>query len=202
MPQPNLGHGSIMTATDKLATLRAQHALMVRVGADARDPYPHLGAVRRSHPVFVATNDSPRGVGVLALGHGVVQTVLRDASRFSSSILTEALGPSTANARVLVSQDDPEHRVHRALVSRAFSSSAIDRLADDLMTPVADQLDHTTLPRYGFPAEDRFAEAFCGRTVGEEGGGRHVHRRRCCRAHPARRRNRVVDATLTRSRSQ
>ncbi len=140
MPNPNMGHGSLMTATDKMATLRAQHALMVRVGADVRDPYPHLGAVRRSHPVFVAANDSPRGVGVLALGHGVVQTVLRDASRFSSSILTEALGPSTANARVLVSQDDPEHRVHRALVSRSFSSGAIDRLADDLMRPLADQL--------------------------------------------------------------
>lgn len=129
-----------MTGAEKMATLRAQHELMLRVGRDTRDPYPFLADERRRHPVLAARTDSPAGVGVMALGHDVVQTVLRDSARFSSAILTEALGPSTAGATLLVSEDEPEHRTHRALVSRAFGGDAIDVLADELMRPLVDSL--------------------------------------------------------------
>jgi cytochrome P450 len=77
---------------------------------------------------------------VLALSHSVVQTVLRDATRFSSSVVSEGLGPSTSNARLLVSLDDPDHRVQRALVAHAFNPSSITALAEDVMLPIVTEL--------------------------------------------------------------
>jgi cytochrome P450 len=120
--------------------LVAQHELMVRVGRDPRDPYPHLARARREHPVLKAETRSPANEGVLALSHSVVQTVLRDATRFSSSVVSEGLGPSTSNARLLVSLDDPDHRVQRALVAHAFNSSSINALADEMMRPIVTEL--------------------------------------------------------------
>jgi cytochrome P450 len=39
-----------------------------------------------------------------------------------------------------VSQDEPDHRNHRALVAQAFASASVDKLADDVMRPLADEL--------------------------------------------------------------
>jgi cytochrome P450 len=113
---------------------------MVRVGRDARDPYPHLSRERRRHAVLKASTRSPAGEGVLALSHQVVQSVLRDATRFSSSVVSEGLGPSTSNARLLVSLDDPDHRVQRALVAHAFNPTSINTLADRVMLPIVAEL--------------------------------------------------------------
>jgi cytochrome P450 len=129
-----------LTGAEKIQTLVAQHALMVQVGHDPRDPYPYLAQARRARAVLKAPTRSPVGEGVLALSHSVVQTVLRDATRFSSSVVSEGLGPSTSNARLLVSLDDPDHRVQRALVAHAFNPSSITTLADDVMRPIVTEL--------------------------------------------------------------
>ena len=129
-----------LTGAEKIQTLVAQHQLMVRIGKDTRDPYPHLAIARRQHAVFKAPTKSPTGDGVLALSHHSVQIVLRDATRFSSSLVSEGLGPSTSNARLLVSLDDPDHRVQRALVSHAFNPSSITALAERVMRPIVTEL--------------------------------------------------------------
>ena len=129
-----------LTGVEKIQTLVAQHELMVKVGADTRDPYPQLARARRQHPVLAAPTRSPTGRGVLALSHRVVQTVLRDSTRFSSSVVSEGLGPSTSNARLLVSLDDPDHRVQRALVAQAFNPASINSLADQVMRPIVAEL--------------------------------------------------------------
>ena len=113
---------------------------MTRVGHDVRDPYPYLAKARRHHAVFKAPTKSPTGEGVLVLSHHAVQSVLRDATRFSSSVVSEGLGPSTSNARLLVSLDDPDHRVQRALVAHAFNPSSITALAERVMLPIVDEL--------------------------------------------------------------
>ena len=60
-----------LTGVEKIQTLVAQHELMVKVGADTRDPYPQLARARRQHPVLAAPTRSPTGRGVLALSHRV-----------------------------------------------------------------------------------------------------------------------------------
>ena len=131
---------SELSGTEKIQTLVAQHELMVRIGHDGRDPYPYLAKARHQHSVLKAPTKSPTGEGVLVLSHHTVQSVLRDATRFSSSVVSEGLGQSTANARLLVSLDDPDHRVQRALVSHAFNSSSINALAERVMLPIVDEL--------------------------------------------------------------
>jgi cytochrome P450 len=129
-----------LSGAEKIQTLVAQHELMVRVGTDVRDPYPYLAKARHQHSVLKAPTKSPTGEGVLVLAHHTVQSVLRDATRFSSSVVSEGLGPSTSNSRLLVSLDDPDHRVQRALVAHAFNSSSITALADRVMLPIVDEL--------------------------------------------------------------
>lgn len=100
----------MLTGAEKIQTLVAQHELMVRVGKDVRDPYPYLARARHHHSVFKAPTKSPTGEGVLALSHQAVQSVLRDAKRFSSSIVSEGLGPSTANmTRSRLADDTDAH---------------------------------------------------------------------------------------------
>ena len=129
-----------LSGAEKIQTLVAQHELMVRVGHDVRDPYPYLAEARHQHSVLKAPTKSPTGEGVLVLAHHSVQSVLRDATRFSSSVVSEGLGPSTSNSRLLVSLDDPDHRVQRALVAHAFNSASITALAERVMLPIVDEL--------------------------------------------------------------
>jgi cytochrome P450 len=87
---------------------------------DVDDPYPALAAARRKGPV---RTESPfgatEGAGTIhVLGFDEVVAVLRDHETFSSRLLSDVMGPMFAGT--MIAMDEPEHRVHRALVAPAF----------------------------------------------------------------------------------
>jgi cytochrome P450 len=110
------------TAEARLASLIAAWGLFLRVAADARNPYPALAEARRATPVL--RKDANGHTSVLVFRHDDVGDVLRDGTTFSSSILSECLGPSGGD-RIVVSMDDPDHRRHRSLISHAFRAKAL-----------------------------------------------------------------------------
>lgn len=112
---------------------------------DVDDPYPLLAAARRKGAVqtespFGTTSDA-RACHVL--GYEEVVAVLRDHETFSSRLLSDLMGPMFANT--IIAMDEPEHRVHRALVAPAFrpmllahwQASVIRQVVDDLIDSFA-----------------------------------------------------------------
>jgi cytochrome P450 len=111
------------------------------------DPYPALAAARRRAPVqpeipigddvaLDAGGDEATWLSVL--GYDEVREVLRDPEAFSSRILDELMGPIMG--RTIVALDEPEHRVHRALVAPAFRSKLLARWEDELVGRVVHEL--------------------------------------------------------------
>jgi cytochrome P450 len=111
------------------------------------DPYPALAAACREAPVqpeipvgddvALETGD-PEGPWLSVLGYDEVRQVLRDHESFSSLILDELMGPIMG--RTIVALDEPEHRLHRALVAPAFRSKLLARLEHDLVGRVVHEL--------------------------------------------------------------
>lgn len=111
------------------------------------DPYPFLAEARRRGPVSWdwplphdvggdLDPDAPRSLSVL--GHEAVTTVLRDHETYSSSVLAEIMEPMLGHA--LIAMDEPEHRVHRALVAPAFRPRVVTRWEEELVARVVDEL--------------------------------------------------------------
>ncbi|MEX0664127.1 MAG: cytochrome P450 [Acidimicrobiia bacterium] len=69
----------------------------------------------------------------MVLRHDDVESVLRDATTFSSSIHHEMMGPVMGEA--IVGMDGQEHRDHRDLVAKAFRASALERWGTELIEP-------------------------------------------------------------------
>jgi cytochrome P450 len=125
------------TAEARLASLIAAWGLFLRVATNARDPYPALAEARRATPVL---REYANGrTSVLVFRHDDVGDVLRDASTFSSSILSEGLGPSGGD-RIVVSMDDSDHRRHRALISHAFRAKALASWEETVLPELAHRL--------------------------------------------------------------
>jgi cytochrome P450 len=109
----------------------------------AYDPYVYLaaarrrGTVRREWPL-------PDDIGLggddsfSVLGYDEVNAVLRDDETFSSSLLANRIGPLLAGT--IVAMDEPEHRVHRALVAPAFRPRLLERWERVLVRRAVDQL--------------------------------------------------------------
>src|SRR5260370_106224 len=74
-------------------SVSAAWSVFLRVATNARDPYPALAEARRATPVL--REDANGHTSVLVFRHEDVGDVLRDASTFSSSILSEGLGQSS-----------------------------------------------------------------------------------------------------------
>lgn len=123
-----------LPAEQKLAKLLAGHEHFCRVAADPRDPYPHLAAARRETPVRIS--DTPAGPSALVFRPDDVAALLRDSANFSTSIVSEAFGPSRGD-RVLISLDGDAHRVQRALVADAFGPRALRSWESDLLPRIA-----------------------------------------------------------------
>ncbi len=114
------------------------------VAGDFRDPYPELAERRQATPIqrgdFIP--DIPRdpdGPDVFTVySCELVSQVLRDNRRFSSQIYSEVMGPVMGHS--ILEMDEPEHRLHRALVSQAFRPKALARWEDELVGQVCDEL--------------------------------------------------------------
>lgn len=116
------------------------------VGGKARDPYPFLAEMRSRGPVHPGPMPIPgepqyehgESEDFTVYSHQHVVEVLRDATRFSSSVYKEFIG--IVMGRSILEMDEPDHRLHRALVSPAFRQKVLSRWETELVEQVVDDL--------------------------------------------------------------
>lgn len=131
------------------------------------NPHPYLAEARRRNAVqkewplpmnpALGPVDDGRVVTFSVLGHEEVAAAFRDNETYSSAFINDSIGPLLANT--IVAMDEPEHRVHRALVAGAFRPKLLARWEHELVRPAVDQLidsfvdgDRVDLvPRLTFP---------------------------------------------------
>jgi len=111
---------------------------------DVDDPYPMWAESRRSQPVQ-RTPGAGRGDTYVVHRRADVEAVLRDNETFSSRINDDTMGPYMG--RTLVAMDGDEHRSYRNLVARAFRASALERWADEVISPMVDALLDEIAPK-------------------------------------------------------
>ncbi|MBV8980114.1 MAG: cytochrome P450 [Acidimicrobiia bacterium] len=114
------------------------------VAGDFRNPYPDLAAARERHaiqegdfiPDIPRDPDGPQSFTVYSCE--LVSQVLRDNHHFSSQVYAEMMGPVMGHS--ILEMDEPEHKLHRALVSQAFRHKALARWEEELVGSVCDGL--------------------------------------------------------------
>jgi cytochrome P450 len=114
------------------------------VAGDLRDPYPELAERREKAPIekghFIP--DVPQEPGqpdtYTIYSCELVSQVLRDNHHFSSQVYGEMMGPVMGHS--ILEMDEPEHKLHRALVSQAFRQKALARWEEELVGAVCDEL--------------------------------------------------------------
>ena len=117
------------------------------VSGNIRDPYPLMGELRRQCPVHVGPIDLGDGAEeadpnrpppVTVFGFDEAVQVLRDNETFSSTVYEGIMG--AVMGRTILQMDEPEHRLHRALVSPTFRSKVLEQWEGDLVQRVVDEL--------------------------------------------------------------
>ncbi len=140
------------------------------VAGTVRDPFPRMHELRRESPVHVGPVDlgeppeqweNTAATSVTVLGFDEVSQVLRDNETYSSRIYAGVMGQ--VMGRTILEMDEPEHRLHRALVAPAFRSKVLERWESGLVQAVCDELidgfvgqGHTDLVRtftFNFPVQ-------------------------------------------------
>jgi cytochrome P450 len=114
------------------------------VAGDFRDPYPDLAERRERTPIehgdFIPDlprePDGPENFMVYSCD--LVGQVLRDNHHFSSEVYAEVMGMVMGHS--ILEMDEPEHKLHRALVSQAFRQKALARWEEELVGSVCDDL--------------------------------------------------------------
>jgi cytochrome P450 len=117
------------------------------VSGTIRDPYPRMAELRRQSPVHVGPVDlgdglhevdpsKPQPVTVFGFDESV--QVLRDSEMFSSTVYEGIMG--AVMGRTILQMDDPEHRLHRAMVSPTFRSKVLEQWERDLVQRVVNEL--------------------------------------------------------------
>jgi len=106
------------------------------------DPYPHLAAARRRGavttvwPLPPAAGAPEVGPVYSVLAYDKCVRVLRDHETYSSRALSEVMGPLFAGA--IIAMDEPEHRLHRALVAPAFRPKVLEQWQMTVVRPAID----------------------------------------------------------------
>jgi cytochrome P450 len=117
------------------------------VSGNIRDPYPRMAELRRESPVHVGPVDLGDGLSevdptkpppVTVFGFDEAVQVLRDNETFSSTVYEGVMG--AVMGRTILQMDEPEHRVHRALVSPTFRSKVLEQWEGDLVQRVVNEL--------------------------------------------------------------
>lgn len=123
------------------------YELQDTVAGSVRDPFPrmrqlldespvHLGSVDLGQPPEDLEGTDPTSVTVL--GFDEVSQVLRDNETYSSRVYEGVMG--AVMGRTILEMDEPDHRMHRALVAPAFRSKVLQRWEADLVGAVVDEL--------------------------------------------------------------
>jgi cytochrome P450 len=117
------------------------------VSGNIRDPYPAMAEHRRRSPVHVGPIDLGDGFDaydpsgpqpVTVFGFDEAVQVLRDNETFSSTVYEGIMG--AVMGKTILQMDEPEHRIHRALVSPTFRSKVLERWEGDLVQRVVNEL--------------------------------------------------------------
>ncbi|HEV3281637.1 MAG TPA: cytochrome P450 [Acidimicrobiales bacterium] len=117
------------------------------VSGNIRDPYPRMHELCRESPVHVGAVDLGDGedlpdaghpLPVTVFGYDEVVQVLRDNETYSSTVYEGVIG--LVMGRTILQMDEPDHRLHRALVSPTFRSKILQRWEEDLVRTVVDEL--------------------------------------------------------------
>jgi cytochrome P450 len=117
------------------------------VSGSIRDPYPRMAELRRQSPVHVGPidlGDGPNEVDpsipqpVTVFGFDESVQVLRDNETFSSTVYEGIMG--AVMGRTILQMDEPEHRLHRAMVSPTFRSKVLEQWEGDLVQRVVNEL--------------------------------------------------------------
>jgi cytochrome P450 len=135
---------------------------------DLDDPYPHLAAARQRGavattwplPVAIGTPDAVPTYSVLAFDECV--QVLRDHETYSSAGLSE-VGPLFTGA--IIAMDEPEHRLHRALVAPAFRRTMLERWQTTVVQPAIDDVIDTFVERDRVDLVEHLTFAFPVRVI-------------------------------------
>ncbi|MCU1458404.1 MAG: hypothetical protein JWL73_2496 [Actinomycetia bacterium] len=136
---------------------------------DIDDPYPYLAAARQRGPVSMEWPlplgpDTPLLEPTCAvLGYDEAVRVLRDAETYSSRGLNEIMGPLFADT--IIAMDEPEHRVHRALVAPAFRPKVLERWQQSLVRTVIDEIIDSFISEDAVDLVERLTFAFPVRVI-------------------------------------
>ena len=103
-----------------------------------RDPYPDLAAKRRAAPIEIVDEPDFGGRIAMVYSHDLVCKVLRDNENFSSKVYAEVMG--LLMGRTILEMDEPEHRLHRQLVSPAFRQKVLAHWEETLVGAVVHEL--------------------------------------------------------------
>jgi len=112
------------------------------IAGDVRDPYPELAELRDTTPVLKVGGEGETPPMFVVSRHDDVARVLLDGETFSSSMLAEVMGPAMGE-HIILGMDEPEHRLHRALVGTAFRQKMLVRWESELVRRVVDELIDT-----------------------------------------------------------
>lgn len=136
------GHASV-TSTDAYDPFEAFVDL---VAGDTRDPYPDFAVRRRETPVWkgslVSADALPPGIepseGYVCFRYDDCSRVLRDPKTFTSTGYDSTIG--MVMGHMILGMDDPEHRVHRNLVAKAFRERSLARWEPQFIAPICNEL--------------------------------------------------------------
>jgi cytochrome P450 len=117
------------------------------VSGNIRDPFPRLHELCRESPVHLGpidlgdgadAPDPNRPLPATVFGFDEVCQVLRDPDTYSSTVYEGVMG--AVMGRTILQMDEPDHRIHRALVSPTFRSKMLEKWEDGLVRCVVDEL--------------------------------------------------------------
>ena len=117
------------------------------VSGDIRDPFPRMHELCRESPVHLGPVDVGAGLDEVDPSRPLPATVfgfdeccqiLRDPETFSSTVYEGIMG--AVMGRTILQMDEPDHRIHRALVSPTFRSKMLEKWEEELVRCVVDEL--------------------------------------------------------------
>jgi cytochrome P450 len=116
------------------------------VAGEVREIFPQFAAKRRDDPVWYGTLLQPHMLpgGLEPRSDWMVfryedcSHVLRDTASFTSSGYASTIG--LVFGRTILEMDDPEHRVHRNLIARAFTARSLAHWEQEVIGPVCQDL--------------------------------------------------------------
>jgi cytochrome P450 len=115
------------------------------------DPYSSYDALRQQCPIVFSTDED----AYVVTGHAEVREILADAKRISNE---RAAQSPFGDIRDLVTADDPAHRRHRKLISRAFTPKRVAEMA-----PYAEQVANELIDAFVAEGSCDIVEAFAYR---------------------------------------